>query len=168
MLHTRNSRTEKINEVRSAMEHNLYIVALALALTFPDICSQVETGRKKGSESIYKKWFNTYIDYNAFNFPVDGFKNQTFDGEMCYLLRCKILHEGNTELKSKKINSFNLILPKKKNDNFGYQYVKTNNKEYKTNIKIDYLCDELCKATEKFYNSWNNKADFDKYNINWL
>lgn len=37
---------EKINEIRMALKNGYYNAALALSLTLPDICAQIEIGKK--------------------------------------------------------------------------------------------------------------------------
>ena len=161
---------EKINEIREALNNKTYIAALALALTLPDICCQIENGVSNGEEKTYKKWVNDHLDSKSFEFP--GFKKNTFNGEMCYALRCKILHNGNTEVQDKKgidIDSFILTKPDFPNYCHGYKYeeegMQDGTTRYVTYIGVDYLCEELCFAAENFYNNWQNKDDFDKHTI---
>lgn len=161
---------EKINDIRKALKNETYIAALALALTLPDICSQVENGVSSGNEKMYKRWIDKYMDSNSFEPPIAGFEKQTFNGNMCYALRCKIIHNGNTEVENKAdIDNFVLTKPNSSNYYHGYTYEKSNLPDGTTRlvtyIGIDYLCEELCATAEKFYKNWPNKSDFNKHKI---
>lgn len=92
-----------ILEIRKALKNECYFAALALSLTLPDICSQVDNGEMNGNRSLYINWFYSYVKHDCFYFPMTGFETPTFDREMCYLLRCKILHNGSTEVTNYKL-----------------------------------------------------------------
>lgn len=159
---------DKIQEIRQAVKNGTYIAALALALTLPDICSQVENHASAGTGSMYVSWVNKHMDYNSFQFPLGGFENQEFGGEMCYSLRCRVLHNGDLDIKNPpkgvSIDSFVLTKPGDSCYYHGYRYeTKENNGTtvLKTIIGIDYLCEQLCNTAEEFYNYWANKNDFN-------
>jgi hypothetical protein len=169
---------DKISDVRNALKNRTYLSALALALTFPDICCQVEHGLTDDQNSIrqyYIDWVNAHMETADFHFPVPGFEIQTFTGNMCYALRCKVLHNGNLNLKATApnlnilIDEFRLTSPESSDYYCGYQYKTTpcDNGTTKnvTIIAVDYLCERLCDAAENFYNNWENKADFDQHSI---
>ena len=142
-------------------------------MTLPDICAQVENNIKESNKVHYINWINNHMDKDDFHFPSSRFETQTFSGEMCYSLRCKVLHNGNTNVRNSKLNVFvdDMILTKPNDDNYyhGYRYeekIKSNGKKvYRTFIGIDYLCERICDAVEKFYNEWQNKTDFDSHRI---
>lgn len=163
---------KKIKDIRDALKNGTYYCALALALTLPDICSQVENGLKNGDNSnrtMYINWVNKYMQYDDFHFPVEGFEIQTFTGEMCYSLRCKVLHNGNTEVQNKKldvkVDDFCLTMPNEENYYHGYRYIENSEGKKITIIGIDYICERICDTAEKFYNDWSNKEDFDQYSF---
>lgn len=163
---------EIINEIKYALKSKHYISALALSLTLPDICSQVETQNKKDDVGVrYRNWIDKYIDKELFEFPVSGFEDQTFDSEKIYQLRCHILHSGNSNIDdSNKINIDKFILLMPDNNPPGYKYIEshdTNGNLIKVSyIRVDYLCESICAAAETFYNSWGNPNDFDEFTIN--
>lgn len=164
---------DTIKEIQKVLDNKCYLAALTLSLTLPDICSQVENGVMYGNRSLYINWFNSHVEYEYFHFPMAGCEIQTFDGEMCYSLRCKVLHNGNTEVANPKlgilIDNFELVKPGDSNYTSGYSYI-TKTQLYGTSkkitrIAIDYLCKCLCDMAEQFYNSWSNKQDFDAHKI---
>lgn len=161
---------EKISDIREALNNKTYIAALALALTLPDICSQVENNRSNGNRTMYIDWVNKYMPPESFEAALSGFEKQEFDGEMCYSLRCKILHNGNTDVKSASlgvdVDSFRLVKPGSQyyKKGFHYREININGKPtYVTIIAVDYLCEQLCNAAERFYHSVQNKSLFDEH-----
>lgn len=164
---------EKIKDIRKALSNKTYISAVALALTLPDICSQVENAIVKSSKNNYITWVNKHMPFDCFNSPFPGFKEQTFAGNMCYSLRCSVLHSGSTDVENPKlhvnVNRFLLTMPGDVNYYKGYRYGEVNHDDG-TNLKvtyigIDYLCECLCDAAENFYNSWPDKTAFDDHII---
>lgn len=160
---------KKINDIRNALNNGTYYCALALALTLPDICGQVENHLKSGDRNSYIKWVNDYIEEKDYKSPLAGFEAQEFTGEMCYSLRCKVLHNGNTDVKNEKLNvfvdDFILTFPSDKNYYNGFVYIEKANGKTITHIGIDYVCERICDAAEKFYNNWPCKEDFEKYSF---
>ena len=164
---------DSIQEIRKALDKDCYLAALALSLTLPDICSQVENAVMDGNRTLYINWFNSHAEYDDFHFPMAGFETQTFDGEMCYSLRCKVLHNGNTEVTNPKlkvlVDSFELLKPDDQDYKPGYTYIKKTQpdgtEKVITCIAIDYLCERLCNMAEQFYNGWSNKQDFGAHKI---
>ena len=46
-----------IDDIRAALENDLYFVALNSALTLPDICGKVEYPYEKSSKKRYIDWY---------------------------------------------------------------------------------------------------------------
>lgn len=166
----------KIKDVRDAVANKTYYAALALALTFPDICCQVENGIPAGQNSnrtMYIDWVNNHFAPDDFDVLFPGFDAQTFRGEMCYSLRCKVLHNGSTDVQNPKlkvsVDEFVLTKPGDEDYFHGYKYinqVQTDGTEKTiTKIGIDYLCERLCDTAEAFYLGWMNKSDFDGHSF---
>lgn len=162
---------DKIRDIRNALLNKTYISAVALALTLPDICSQVENNTAESSRSHYISWVNNHLPSDCFDFPLVGFEDQTFTGNMCYSLRCSVLHSGSTDVANQKlhvtVDRFLLTRPGDANYYKGYRYSEekqTDGTVLKvTYVGIDYLCECLCDAAEDFYNQWSNKAAFDDH-----
>ena len=51
---------DRINEIEFALKNKMYQSALALTLTLPDICGQVEMPSAK-VKARYELWFNQYV-----------------------------------------------------------------------------------------------------------
>lgn len=88
-----------MKDLEKAIEHKLYLAALNIALTIPDICSALQSSNGKTDGTKYKNWFNTYCG---------DFYNNFIDGNDIYEIRCSILHQGksshdNTSRRHKRI-----------------------------------------------------------------
>ena len=95
-----------IFEVRRCLDSGCYYAALVLAPIIPDICGLIEYPEcRKKSGKRYVAWFNDHILVNyAKKFTPEGEVSESyFDGDMCYSLRCKLLHEGNSHIEAKSI-----------------------------------------------------------------
>lgn len=155
---------EKIKAIKKAIECECYLPALALALTLPDICSQIETNKKGRLQ--YVDWYNKYVKPLYFIANEDT-PDVQFDGELCYALRCSLLHEGNFELKDRNekllIDVFKLHVDKVFGQpNMHSSYYKKDEKRF---IDLDAygLCFFICSAARTFYDKHEDKAIFENY-----
>ncbi len=92
-----------IQDILTAKNNGAYISALALALTLPNILSNIEKG-KNAEKTEYIKWFDDWV-YNKYfkSKENDELENPSreimeFNGIKCYQLRCALLHSGNVDL----------------------------------------------------------------------
>lgn len=179
---------EKIKDIKLALNNKSYLSALALSLTLPDICGEIEYPHfknKKGKRIIgkqYAAWFDDWVNhYYADNtgWIEDGSKakNPYFTGEMCYSLRCSFLHDGNSYIKN---------WGDKEDADFRYSYefelavsgadlngsswgsqTNNNSKILKTKIvrvNIDKLCEYICLSAKRYYREKDPNI-FNDHNI---
>jgi hypothetical protein len=163
---------EKIKEIRKAIECECYLSALVLSLTLPDICGKIkypdfkDNKEKRQAAKQYKTWYDNYVKPLYYIDDEDAPEFQ-FDGTLCYALRCSLLHEGNFELKDRDektlIDGFKLHVDKV----LGYPNIHSSyyEKDGKRFIDIDAygLCFLICKAAKDFYDKYEDKAIFEKY-----
>ena len=162
---------EIINDIRNALNNKTYLSAVALALTLPDICSQVEYNSVSSSKGNYIAWVNNHLPVDSFIPFFPGFEEQTFTGNMCYSLRCSVLHSGSTDVANPNlhvtVDRFLLTKPGYAKYYKGYRYSEEKQADGTilkvTYVGIDYLCECLCDAAEDFYNQWNDKSAFDDH-----
>ena len=76
-----------LQQVRRALDENLYYVALFVALTIPDICGAMESDDGRACKSRYTAWFDRWVAPKYGDPP-------TLPGEVCYYYRCAALHQG--------------------------------------------------------------------------
>lgn len=71
------------NEIERALSAGLYYLALASALTLPDICAALESPTGETSGKQYKAWYAMWLTL----YPL-------VTGDDLYSLRCGVLHQG--------------------------------------------------------------------------
>ncbi len=169
-----------INEIHSALDHNLYFSALALSLVLPDSCAKAEFPDEPYNNVRYKKWYKRYIGDSIFD--ADGLPN--IDENVAYNLRCCFLHEGNPNVDSRcGIDKFELMFQEKSPlpdiqelDNnttlFNVKYVDvcgidnvTGEKFYKINVRA--YCERICECVRLYYIDNKDKFTFDYTIVNW-
>jgi len=173
---------DKIESIRQALESKCYQPALALALTLPDICGQIENPNT-GSGQRYRDWFDKwvnhrYADNTGWHEEENRALNPFFFGKMCWKLRCAFLHSGNSEIgnygeredeHNRYSYNFELILSDGVNS-FGEMWIhpqKDVDKLSKTKtVKIDVieLCKNICLSAEEYY-SYKGKKAFEEHSI---
>jgi len=93
-----------LSEIEKALNAKLYYLAIAVALSVPDICSSLEfdpDNPKRASGDTYSAWCNVSMR--------GAFKN--LDGWDLYFLRCGVLHFGHFGHKKAKFNRVIFIGP---------------------------------------------------------
>ena len=145
-----------INEIKSALDQRLYLVALSAALTLPDVCGKAEYPKVGGSPR-YKKWYSTFVSDG--NLPADS----------VYALRCSLLHEGNTNAKDKNNIKFQLMT-NAYTQSFDFCFTETvthadGTSETRITVYVGYLCTAICNAASNYYNCNKEKFDFLNYTI---
>ena len=73
-----------LGEIERALAARLYYLAVAMALTVPDICAALESPNGETTGAQYKAWYNANL--------TDQYPNIT--GADCWSLRCGVLHQG--------------------------------------------------------------------------
>lgn len=163
----------RIDEIHKCLESRLYLAALSLALTLPDICGRAEYPNEY-SKHRYKKWFDTFMDdYKKSNSPYSE-DMPYLSGEVVYQLRCQFLHVGNPNIAPEEINTienkideFELVCGDSfLGDTSSVAYGKNLNivnRSYCLNVEL--LCLRLCRVAEQYYNSNKSKFDFFQYSF---
>jgi hypothetical protein len=87
--------------------------ALALALTVPDVCGQIEYPEWAGighTGKRYRKWFDTWVKEQLFRFGAEG-KEFPMSGDDAYAFRNAYLHTGVREARPPGKEGYKLIVP---------------------------------------------------------
>ena len=141
-----------VNEIRYAMNANLYNCALTLALTLPDICGKAEYPCEKSSRKRYKKWFSFYAApsfcckaENAYTGDIVNFS--WLSAEECWALRCSVLHSGNYRIERTKLK--HIILHSHKDNRKNQSHFVRDSKF--ADLDVILLCNILCDSAEKYY-----------------
>lgn len=164
-----------INEIKLSLKNQLYISALTLVLTLPDICGKAEYPNEK-TKIRYIKWYNDNIGQYE-KPPVPSNKQcdlPYLSGEVVYQLRNSVLHQGTPN-----IDIDNIKEPRNKIDTFILEVEPSNEfdiycdlssycdnlkgKEYILNLQR--LCLIICNVAESYYLENKDKFNFFKYTI---
>lgn len=156
----------KIKDVKNALKCGAFQSALALALTLPDICSQIEYPNENVVGKRYSDWCNKYLNLSDCQVGF-GTEDAELNGKLVYCLRCAFLHSGNDDILSQPaargatITKFTLCEPNGING-YGFRY-KVNDTSVETTIDMEYLVDLICDAVQKYYDSQTDKTVFDDH-----
>lgn len=158
-----------IDDVNKALDADCYYSALALALTFPDICGKAEYPQKNPTKR-YKDWYDVNIGiYEQCPNKESHYTQMPYlSGEAVYSLRNSLLHQGTPNIdvdkiknSNNKIDHFELVLESKKPlDIYGDSSGIYNGsvKIYRVNVRR--LCLILCHSARGYYEANKDKFDF--------
>ncbi len=172
-----------ITEIDKAIVSKMYLAALHMALSIPDMLGKI--AYKNEEPKKYIKWFDENVRDGVFNQfysknPLfDGEDNIKMNGEVCYALRCKLFHEGIDDLEKKTIGRINEFVLCFTDEDFvrgeyaGIDYDfkgwdPSTGKCPQTNylyISCKGLCKEIVKAAADFRRN-NPQLDYPKIRIN--
>ncbi len=169
---------QNINEIYECLENKLYLPALALALTLPDICGQIEypeyisnSGYRKVSkqyEAWCRNWLEVYFsDYTGYNQNSKQANNPYFTADMCYQLRCSFLHSGNIDVIDERDNPYQYTFDLSIGGatKVGKSWYNNDKSRIYKNVRIDIeeLCRNICAAVSQYY-AYKGVEYFEDYN----
>lgn len=170
-----------IDDIRTALDHNIYFAALSTALTLPDICGKAEYPYETSSKKRYVDWYDNEIGkYEKNPFQTTEEEMPYLSGNIIYSLRCSLLHEGNPNIDNERLIKRHESLPI---DHFVLQIENKNDCEiysdesgisdlfgqhrrsYKMSIRR--ICLIICKVAEEYYKENVEKFHFsyEIYNL---
>lgn len=182
---------DKIKDINLALNNKSYLSALALSLTLPDICGEIEYPHfkhKNGKRNVgkqYATWFDNwanqyFADNTGWTKDFTKAKKPYFTGEMCYSLRCSFLHDGNSNIKNwgnkedaDFYYSYEFELAIGGADSFGLSWAHQSSNESKitktktVRVNIDKLCESICLAAENYYRE-KDPILFNDHKINFI
>ena len=174
----------RISEIRKALDNKMFISALSLSLTIPDICGKLENISGNDKEK-YIKWFDNNVASQYVPEIViedDDLKmgeKRSLTGIRCYGLRCAVLHSGNEKLDEKhmdldnnydyEVGSYKLVLFDDPEDEMLYLSGNDAEKVYKIifYLNIRKFCERICLAAEKTVSNLSMEEG-EKYSIELL
>lgn len=171
------------NEIDLALEHELYYLALFSSLTIPDMFGAIGSQDGIASGKKYKDWFKKYYPKKETigNNEVDT----CITAEICWNLRCSILHQGSSTPKGFKPQSQNLPLmlnnlqnasPSSISNQQGIQYsriifslpssiiyhcnVTGSGSDIELNINLKIFCKAMLKGAKQWLQQNENTANY--------
>lgn len=168
-----------IDDAHKELDADCYFSALALALTFPDICGKAKYP-KVNSTSRYTNWYDEHIGKYE-QCPCEQCRTTPMpylSGEVVYSLRNSLLHQGTPNITvgkiknhNNKIDCFELVLESKKpfdiygdsSDIFHTSFDDNDVKHYRVNVRR--LCLILCHTAKGYYEANRDKFDFIQCSI---
>ena len=158
-----------------ALSHELYLSALALALTLPDTCGKAEYPNEKYSGARYKKWCSQYVISDRHDSPY-GYDMPYLSEEIIYNLRNSLLHQSTPNIEKStihesrcRVDKFELVITGEDGTNGDLSEVAydkdMNIVQRGLKVQISHLCYILSTAAEDYYKNNKEKFDFIKYSI---
>ena len=164
-----------IDDVNRALDAECYFAALALVLTFPDICGKAKYPKEKMSSKRYKDWYDEYVGKYE-QCPCELCRKQQMpylSGEVVYTLRNSLLHQGTPNIDiigikddRNHIDNFEIVIESKKPfDIYGDSVSIFNDtvKRYRVNVRR--LCLILNRSVKSYFEENHDKFDFLHYSI---
>ena len=159
-----------VNEIRKALEQDLFMVALTTALTLPDICGNAEFPNEKNWKR-YISWYDNEITSNKRNGRGTTVEDMPeLDGSVVYSLRCSLLHEGNPNInneqlaknKIKHIDHFVLTIEHGEGLVVCLDKSKVSRDGTRSySMSVRGLCYSICDAAERYYKKSKDKFSFN-------
>ena len=164
-----------VSEIRMALSHELYLSALALALTLPDTCGKAEYPDEDHNGVRYRNWCSQYVITDRCDSPY-GYDMPYLNEEIIYSLRNSLLHQSTPNVEKStihesrcKIDKFELVATKDNSANGDLSMVSYGKDmcivHRELQVHISHLCYILCTAAENYYRNNKGKFDFIKYSI---
>lgn len=177
---------QTIEAVRDAIAKECWLPALVLALTIPDILGQIaypELINNRGNRIVgqqYRRWFHENVEHRFADHTGHDenwyARRPYFTADMCYKLRCELLHAGNDdidfeygdredgldcvydfELRVNACNSYGSSLATPHDDERAIKHVHVC-------IDVKTLCDALCEGAERFMQNVS-EDDLERHSV---
>ncbi len=165
-----------IEDIEKAVDAGAYRAALALALMIPDVCGQIAYPDTTSVGNRYRRWFNKYVKkYYPKTKIHEYFGINTFDGYMCYKLRCAYLHSGNSILQDMDyLQTIDFFICEDDTDidflgdkgQIVYEVDDRIVKSTHMRLNIKKLCLVMCAAGRQFFSDINDVNVLKPFDIN--
>jgi hypothetical protein len=140
---------------RQAVAQQNFYAGLALALTLPDICGQIERPAETNIGTRYSEWFNSFMPANYVK--ASKWTGPLMSGVDCYALRCAYLHAGSLDVSKQHRKDIlrRFIFKAPTPGGNPSHLVKINDILV---LQTHFFVEEVCRAVEQ----WVNQASSDE------
>lgn len=143
--------------VRVAIQNKNWYVALAVALTLPDICGRL-VDPNQGSARRYIAWFDAWLRDRYTRKIGPAKKDHVFlSGTDCYALRCSFLHQGEFDISGQRaqavLDEFSFLVTP---ENWT---IHLNQSDNKLQLQVDVFCLDICDAVDDWVKSVAGNSD---------
>ena len=151
-----------LKKLKKSLNNKYYYVTIMACLAIPDICGAIGSEDGIANSNKYKAWFDKYVSLHYSS-------EIKFTGELCYYLRCVMLHQGITE--NKKIKA---VFAVSQQENAYIPPLRFNNEQIL--IEPKYFCQKIIYAAYNWLDTVYSNKLFKKnmkkfmtlYSINFL
>lgn len=140
--------TDLFNQIKKALDLNLFYLALMSTMSIPDICSSLQSPDGQASKDKYIDWYNKYMKKEYINY---------INGEDCYYFRCSLLHQGLTLHPKSNYERLLFIEPDNHNNILHLNIINNS-----LNINVKIFCIDLINGAENWLNDYGNDENFKK------
>lgn len=159
-----------IAEIKNSLAHNNYLSALTLSLVIVDICGKI-LYPNDGVGQRFRKWYDEYI--SKYDIPKTETKeetNLTVNGDIAYLLRNTLLHEGSLNVEDdihkkyglKKHQKLRFMLTNSGWTKFLRRWEgdsRDRDPDIIVEISVEHFCQKIYRVAENFYYKHNPSGD---------
>ena len=143
---------EMLEQIRKAICIDLHFVALSSALMIPDIAGASDSKDSIATGEKYRTWYDKWI----------GSSCSFMNGEICYQMRCSLLHQGSLNLNKVKFKRVLFVHPAIKG-----LHMHCNILNDALNLDIGRFCLDLIRGCENWLmeieNTLQFKTNYDKF-----
>ena len=137
-----------LEQIRVALAHDLYYVALLTSLAIPDICGAIESNNGTASSQKYIQWFNKYVSDKYLSF---------FTGEDCYYFRCSALHQGSSQHPNSSYSRVVFVEPSATTNVFHCNILND-----ALNLDVRLFCSDILDGAEKWLQEHEGTELYEK------
>jgi len=124
-----------LDEIKAALRHKLYYLAIMFCLALPDICAALEAANGETSGKQYRAWFNKWL--------VSKYGRHMTANDM-YRLRCGVLHQGRMGHKNLRYRRVAFAVPLFFHKNF----LPNRAKPEVLNLSIGLFCKDVVESVQ--------------------
>jgi len=125
-----------LGEIEKALDAQLYYLAVASALSLPDICSALESPSGTTSGNQYKAWYEAWL---AAQYP-------RITADDIYSLRCGVVHQGRFGHPKMQYSRILFTIP-----NVNQNVYHNNLMNDVLNLDAPWFCRDVIKSVMKWY-----------------